>query len=415
MSTRAHTGDHHAAGALVRANHRPWFARLVAPMLMALAVVGAACSTSAAGNAGNGSIASTPANRAFTDAGPYATGTRRVTLADGDQAQLWYPVDRSAVVGRATYSITPASWIPPSEADEPALAPLDVTVPTGAYLDAPIATGPSSDPAGYPVVVFASSSGGTPDESSFLTGHLATWGMVVVAPDLRTNDLQSELVPPTPVATAPSAASTLSASTMELDTALAYLQASESDRTSTFHNRLDLHRVGVVGFGSGGGAAVTMASLNPSVRTYVALAPTAANTATITKPGLVMYGSNDLVNLPATVQQLWAGLATPKRLIVIADAGYNVFDDYCQVIVGGQRLGSELSTDSGNQQLRSLGTKDLDGCASPDLSPLAARPLIQHAVTAQLRYGLGIDATPVGLDAGLDHAYLGVSVSYYEK
>src|ERR1035437_8093419 len=42
-------------------------------------------------------------------------------------------------------------------------------------------------------------------------------------------------------------------------------------------------------------------------------------------------------------------------------------------------------------------------------------PLIDQAVTAQMRYGLGIDKAPRGLDSGLDHAYAGVSADYYQK
>jgi len=43
------------------------------------------------------------------------------------------------------------------------------------------------------------------------------------------------------------------------------------------------------------------------------------------------------------------------------------------------------------------------------------RPLIYQAVTAQMRYGLGIDKAPRGLNSGLDHAYPGVSADYYQK
>jgi hypothetical protein len=53
----------------------------------------------------------------------------------------------------------------------------------------------------------------------------------------------------------------------------------------------------------------------------------------------------------------------------------------------------------------------VDGCSAPDISPPKAWPLIDQAVTAQLRWGLGIDKTPVGLGSGLDHAYPGVTVS----
>ncbi len=52
-----------------------------------------------------------------------------------------------------------------------------------------------------------------------------------------------------------------------------------------------------------------------------------------------------------------------------------------------------------------------DGCSPPDISPPTAWPLIDQVVTAQLRYGLGIDTTPVGLGSGLDLAFDGVTAS----
>jgi hypothetical protein len=52
-----------------------------------------------------------------------------------------------------------------------------------------------------------------------------------------------------------------------------------------------------------------------------------------------------------------------------------------------------------------------DGCTAPDVYPTKAWPLIDQAVTAQLRWGLGIDRQPVGLGSGLDHAYPGVTAS----
>ena len=49
------------------------------------------------------------------------------------------------------------------------------------------------------------------------------------------------------------------------------------------------------------------------------------------------------------------------------------------------------------------------------MAPATAQPLVLQAVTAQLRNGLGIDADPVGLDTGLDHAFPGVTASYYQR
>ena len=53
----------------------------------------------------------------------------------------------------------------------------------------------------------------------------------------------------------------------------------------------------------------------------------------------------------------------------------------------------------------------VDGCSAPDVSPPKAWPLIDQAVTAQLRWALGIDRRPVGLGQGLGRAFPGVTAT----
>jgi dienelactone hydrolase len=383
---------------------------VLAAVVAVLITVGAAGSVS---NEGNESSTASAANSTYAGPGPEAAGTLRVTLADGDGAQLWYPAERSAVVGRTADVARMSTWLSASEAAQPTLAALGAPLVTRATEGAPVAPvrpGAASDH-GFPVAVFAPSAGSTPEESSTLMDHLASWGFVVVAPDLRVNDLQTTL---TETGAAPDEATVEADETGELDRALAYLRASDQDASSPLHHRLDLTEVGVVGLGSGGGAAITLAALDPAVATYVALAPTSVSTPANIPAGLVMYGTRDTVVSPASVQQLWAGLPAPRRLVVVDGAGYNAFDDDCAIHAGTQTLGAQLATDP-SDPIHRLGVQDDDGCQSPDLTPSAAQPLVFQAVTAQLRFGLGIDATPVGLDTGLDDAFSGVTASYYQK
>lgn len=379
-------------------------------MVAAVALVCAACGTSTIGNAGNGDTAPTAANRAYAGPGPYAAGTARVTLADGDAAQLWYPVDPAAVAGRAPYVARAASWLPGALASEPALSPFGEGVPTDSWEGVPPA---AADGQRFPAVLYAHTTAGTPEEATFLTDHLASWGFVVLAPDFRTWDLAAALTPEAAGSTTTVAPA--SASVDELTTALGYLTSADTDPTSILHDRLDLGRVGVVGFGSGGGDALSLAAEDPAVATYVALAPTTVSTSEVRVPGLVAYGSRDLVVTPASVQELWAGLPTPKRLVVVSSAGHNVFDDVCTVGTGSRRLVAELQAAHGSEELVDLAGLDVDGCLAPDVDPVAVRPLVLQVTTAQLRAGLGIDGRAVGLDDGLDHAFPGVDVSYYEK
>ncbi len=129
-----------------------------------------------------------------------------------------------------------------------------------------------------------------------------------------------------------------------------------------------------------------------------------------------MYGNADTVVPPTDVQQLYEALPTPKRLIVIKGTGHNVFYDICTVASKGKRLTDFLRHVTGaNVGLQGWATNVPDGCYPPDVSPRSARPLIDQAVTAQMRDGMGIDKHPVGLDSGLDNAYPGVRSTYAQK
>ena len=394
-------------------NSRRARARWLGAVLICLALTGAGCSSqTTGGNAGNGPHNPfTPANTVYSKAGPYAAGTARVTLPDGGLAQIWYPVDPSAVEGKSKYTYRVRSWFPAELASNPALASLPDSVPTDSYENVPAATDTAAtgDPnKAFPVLLFSHGNGSYPEQSSFLADHLATWGFVIAAPDHRSRDLGAVLSNTVTTVGGPDL--------VDMDNTLSFLHVENKNPSSVLYGRLDFSKVGVFGHSAGGGTAVTMAASNSAIRTYVALAPGAGVPPTTAKPGLVMYGTSDTVVDPSNVQQLYSGLPVPKRLIVITGAGHNVFDDICGIHNGSQRLVDLLKSSAGSSgplgQVASLAD---DGCFPPDVSPSSVWPLIDQAVTAQLRYGLGIDNAPRGLDPGLDHAYPGVSADYYQK
>ncbi|HEX4219372.1 MAG TPA: hypothetical protein VHZ02_13425 [Acidimicrobiales bacterium] len=384
---------------------------LVAASLVATALVATACSSGTAGPGAGGPRAS-GADTRFARPGPYAAGTARVVMADGGQLQLWYPVDKPAVQGLVPYTYHLGDWLTGAEATSPALAGMPDAVQTDSYENAPMAgdtaaSGDTND--AFPIVLFSHGYASYPEQSSFLTEHLAEWGFVVAAPDHRSRDLATVLAD----AGDPSVGPASSYSDLDdLENTLQYLHQQAASPGSPFHARLDFSKVGVLGHSAGGGTAVTMAD-NPAVRTYVALAPAPVAPPSAHKPGLVMYGSADAVVPPLDVKQLYRGLPTPKRLIAIRDTGHNVFDDICTVGANGRRLTDFLKhvTDA-NPGLAGWATNVPDGCYPPDVFPTRERPLIDQATTAQMRYGLGIDKQPVGLDKGLDNAYPGVRSTY---
>jgi hypothetical protein len=51
-----------------------------------------------------------------------------------------------------------------------------------------------------------------------------------------------------------------------------------------------------------------------------------------------------------------------------------------------------------------------DGCSPPDTYPPTAWPLIDQAVTAQLRHDFGQSSSPLGSSASIDTAFPGIHV-----
>jgi dienelactone hydrolase len=332
---------------------------------------------------------------AFAAAGPYKAGVAFETTPAGDTVVVYYPVDASAAAGQATYTINLLRWFTGSPT-APIPAGLPSTLPTmlatSAYENVPIsAKGP------FPVVLFSHGYGGYPEQSSFLTDHLATWGFVVVAPDHRSRDLKAVVGGTTGKG---------QNDVTDLRQALSLVKKMNATAGSLLDGKLDLTRVASLGHSAGGGAAITVAD-DSDIRTYIGLAP-AAGTPPPRKPGLIMQGTTDKVVKPGGTLTLYGTLANPKRLVLIDDAGHNVFDDGCTIGAAQGGLVAFIKTLNLPSAFASIAT---DGCSAPDISPPTAWPLINQIVTAQLRYGLGIDTTPVGLDNGVDHAFSGVTAS----
>jgi len=368
---------------------------------VALAVAACSSTPAAPGPTASGphdAVPATPGSHqdtAFAGDGPYKPGVVFETTPQGDVVVVTYPVDASSTAGKPTYVIDLLRWFTGSPtAPIPAGLPstLPTTLATDAYTGVPIsARGP------FPVVLFSHGYGGYPEQSSFLTDHLATWGFVVVAPDHRSRDLRAVVSGTTGRG---------QNDITDLRDALALVKRMNATPGTLFTGKLDLTRVASLGHSAGGGAAITVAD-DSDIRTYIGLAPS-PGTPPPSKPGLIMQGTSDKVVIPSGTLKLYAKLKSPKRLVLIDGAGHNVFDDGCTIGVAQGGLVEFIKTLNLPPAFASIAT---DGCSPPDISPPTAWPLIDQVVTAQLRYGLGIDTTPVGLSGGLDHAFGGVTAS----
>jgi dienelactone hydrolase len=385
---------------------------LAAPLLVAATVL-AACSSSDDEAAPSSTAAPTTTTTEVADArpayegrGPHPVGTLSFALADGRRVVAWYPAAPDAAdQPKETFDI--ASLLSPELQAQiaPELRPqYELDAHPGAD---PAADGP------YPVVLFSHGYAGFPEQSADLTSQLASWGFVVVAPDHVERSLSGLL------GTAAAGVDPLedpAVLTASLDAA-----AADAERAgSPLQDLLDLENVAVVGHSAGARAAYLTATADERVDAFIAYSvgltggPDAGAVEpppTPDVPGMVMIGEADGIIPADTSRAVYDAMAAPKHLVEIADAGHLVFSDLC--LIGRDQGGLVgLVAEAGLDLPESLLGLASDGCEDDALLPSDAFGAINHFSVAFLRYSLGIDEEPVGLDSETASAFTTADVSF---
>ena len=341
----------------------------------------------------------------YTETGPYPVGVTTLELAAGNKVEVWYPAVEGTT-GAEFYDTR--DFVPPAikallTADVPAR--YDYT----AGRDAVVADGQ------FPVVLFSHGYSGIRFQSTFLTAHLASWGMVVAAPDHWSRDLFHVLS--APVGDRESA-------TTELLGTLDLVTSGNDDPASLLQGHVDISRVIALGHSAGGGTVVSAAN-DDRVDGYISMASgvlgmggsdatTIAPPTFVNKPSFFIAGALDaIISAEESTRPSFEAVPGPSRLWIIDGVGHNGFDDFCTFGNGSGIIGVALASGLGplldaQPQLKTLGQ---DGCIPPAEPVELGFPIIKHAVTAQLRFWFGDDATPVGLDSSVSDQYeLAVSI-----
>ena len=375
----------------------------IAAALTALAVASAACGNGddagkgTGGRAGDdtGAAASTstaaapttlPVAGAYADAGPYEVGVRTFELPGGNLVEVWYPASGGATEGIAKDSYSLASWLPED---------LRAQVPPGtdayeqdAYRDVEAsADGP------FPLVLFSHGFASFRDQSTFLTTHLASWGMVVAAPDHPSRGLLSVMSGENP--------DDATLSVADMKSALARVEAANAETGGPLEGRVDSRLIAAIGHSAGGRTILGLAAdadAGSRVDTYVSLASGAWDqTALPEVPSLFMAGTGDDIVEPGVTTDAYERAPTPKRYYTFEGAGHLAFSDICSigaddggVLALADAFGIEIPED-----LRSLAS---DGCFPDETPPPDVWPAVNHFTTAHLRAVWGLDPEPVGLD-----------------
>lgn len=332
---------------------------------------------------------------AYSDFGPLDVGVMTVEIEPGRQMEVWYPADHDGVAGHTPEAYHIRDFVAP--ALRALLSPtVDPIFDTVAYRDVPATSGPAR-----PLVLFSHGFMGFRLQSTELTTHLASWGFVVISPDYFERGLQSffgENLPP-------------SRST-DAVTRLAMTKAVELDTSGPLAGDIDTTRLFPVGHSAGGSQSTQLAGTRTDVQSWISLAagisvtPSIFNPAPKVPPALTdpdktamwMVGENDHVASVPGVQDAYDYTAGERKLVVIPGAGHNnAFSDLCEI---GRDQGGLI----GLAQSGGLPLPDFvinlarDGCvAPPNFFGAQVWPVVDHFVTAELRYRSGLDPEPVGL------------------
>lgn len=386
-------------------NHRRHRHALLA-LTVAVALVLTACGDSDDDSGSDATTATTvdaAAATAYAEAGPFDVGTTTLDL-DGRTIEVWYPADE--VPAGAQQDIFEIRDLLPDNLKSIVPDDLNPEYPTAAYRDIPAsAEGP------FPLVLFAHGFSAYPTEYQYLLTHLASWGMVVAGPDFEERGLLAAL----------SGNTTRADETAVMLDTQDLLQTQSDEPGNLLSGTVDSSNTGTVGHSAGVSPAVGAAAEDDDVKTFVAMSGGRApgsTTATTTpagggttttvpdlpipdKPGMVVTGGQDQVASLERVEAFFESLSTPKRLVVVDEAGHNAFNDLC--LIGRDKGGLlQIASQVGINPPEQLARLFNDGCTDDFLAAEDAWPATRHFVTAQLRYYLGIDAEPVGLGSGTE-------------
>jgi predicted dienelactone hydrolase len=333
----------------------------------------------------------------FTTPGPYGVGETTLTLpTDHAAVEVWYPATKASVAGQPEAQYDVGEWLP--AALKKLLPPgFTVSYPSGGVRGVEVA------PGRFPLVVFSHGFAGFRDQSTFLTARLASWGFVVAAPDHDSRDLTEVLGGR---AATGETAKTTDVGDLEATIALMHFKDTQPAHSSVFHGHIDTTLVGAVGHSSGGEAVEALAASDRHVTTFIGMAGATVGSFGQTKhgpasivphqPGMLMVGTSDHVVAEPGIVSAYKRLHTPKRLVLVQNAGHLVFADICEVGAGQGGL-LAIANQLHVPVPASLMPLATDGCQPPDVAPPTAWPVVWQAVTAQLRHVFGFDRSTAGL------------------
>jgi predicted dienelactone hydrolase len=186
----------------------------------------------------------------------------------------------------------------------------------------------------WPLVMFSHGSCGIPQQSTFLTTHLASWGFVVAAPPHPGNTFLDFPGCSQAAALADSFANRPADITFVID----QLLAANADPRSPFGRRLHRKRIGMSGHSFGGHTTLRVAAADRRVRGAVALAPAIFGiTGLRIETSTLVLGAelDSLTPFATAVRGAFALLEGPRFLVEILNTGHCAFAGACVPLLCG--------------------------------------------------------------------------------
>ena len=316
-------------------------------------------------------------------------GVRTLQL-DDRPVEVWYPVEPAAVEGRSSEMFDSINAI--SEVLRPFI-PEDLggEVDTGTYRDAP----PATEGGPFPTAAYSHGSPGYRQAATFLTGHLASHGVITIAVEHLGRSLSTLL---TPLA---------GADTPEDDVAdlLDALDLVGSDPGLGLV--VDTSRMVVIGH-SAGARTAALATADDRVVGVALLAGVPQELAT-NRPALMVAFENDAVIDPAGIWSLHQSLDN-SVFVNIAGTGHAAPIDACPLIQDRGGL-TELREALGEAIVRA----GEDGCLPKDTDARAVQDLLRIYITGFVYEAVGLSEGPVNLTAEAADLVAGVELRGFNE
>lgn len=222
---------------------------------------------------------------------------------------------QSGVCATQPRALQTSIWYPAAPGSGP------INPASGGVVDAPV----DGSGAPYPILMFSHGSCGFPNQSTFLTARLASYGFVVVAPPHPGNTLFEFPA----CGSGPNQLASFIERPQDIIFVLDAMLAADADGASPFHDAIDETRIGMSGHSFGGLTTYITVPIEPRFKVAMPMAPAVPGSPVLGIPSLTMLGQIDsVVNVPA-IRNAYTAALPPKFLVELASTGHFAFSNGC--------------------------------------------------------------------------------------